>query len=276
MAKLYSPPCLTIPFAARAARARRPCLHLALSWISTPPFLLAFGLILLVFDPLQRVARLFGPRPHEIVVAGLQWSLLSALRICGTRFEVERSSQLRRFAPYIVIANHQSMFDIPMVAALLLTNFPKFVAKRELTRFLPSISYNLRRGGNALIDRGDREQATRAIADLGRRAEERGVSVVIYPEGTRARGGELKPFKPAGTLTLLGAAPNLRVVPLAIDGSWKLLRHGMRPVPFGTRVRIRFGDPIPRSQGEDAAVVLAKAEAEIRRTVGSWRGERPA
>ena len=228
-------------------------------------------MILLVFDPLQRLARLFGPRPHELVVAGLQWSLLAALRICGTRFEVERSSGLRPFTPYIVIANHQSMFDVPMVGALLLTNFPKFVAKRELTRFIPSISYNLRRGGNALIDRGDREQAMRAIADLGRRAEQRGVSVVIYPEGTRARGGELKVFKPAGTLALLEAAPRLPVVSLAIDGSWKLLRHGMRPVPFGTLVRVRFGDPIPRAQGEDGASLLARAEAEIRRTIDGWR-----
>ncbi|HLA79053.1 MAG TPA: lysophospholipid acyltransferase family protein [Vicinamibacteria bacterium] len=244
----------------------------ALSWIFTPPFLIAFGLILIGFDPLQRLARLFGPRPHEMVVAGLQWSLLTALRICGTRFEVERSPAIRRFTPYIVIANHQSMFDVPIAGALLLTNFPKFVSKRELARFIPSISFNLRRGGNALIDRGNRTQALAAIAELGRRAEARGVSVVIYPEGTRARGGELKAFKPAGTLGLLEAAPHLAVVPFSIDGSWNLLRHGMRPVPFGTRVRVRLGDPIARTEGEDREALLARAEAEIRRTIEGWRG----
>ncbi len=206
-----------------------------------------------------------------MVLAGLQWSLLGALRICGTRFEVERSPKLKRFTPYLVIANHQSMFDVPVAGALLLTNFPKFVAKRELTRFIPSVSYNLRRGGNALIDRGDRAQALAAIADLGRRSEARGVSVVIYPEGTRARGGELRPFKPAGTLALLEAAPHLAVVPLAIDGSWKLLRYRMRPVPFGTRVRVRLGDPMARTEGEDREALLARAEAEIRRTVEGWR-----
>ncbi len=229
-----------------------------------------------MFDPLQRLARLFGPRPHELVVAGLQWSLLVALRICGTRFQVERSPALRRFTPYVVIANHQSMFDVPIVGALLLTNFPKFVSKRELARFIPSISYNLRRGGNALIDRGNRGQALEAIADLGRRAERRGVSVVIYPEGTRARGGELKVFKPAGTLSLLEAAPRLPVVPLAIDGSWKLLRHGMRPIPFGTRVRVRIGDPLARAEGEDGEALLGRAEAEIRRTIEGWREMPPA
>ena len=63
---------------------------------SRPPFLVAFGLILAVFDPLQRVARAFGGRrPHEVVVGLLQSSLTPALRICGTRFAVERDPAVR-------------------------------------------------------------------------------------------------------------------------------------------------------------------------------------
>ena len=240
-------------------------------WFFTVPFLVAFGLLLAVFDPIQRLGRLFGPRPHEIVVGLLQVSLVGALRICGTRFQVERSPEVAPCAPYIIIANHQSMFDIPIVMAHLFTNYPKFVSKRELARWIPSVSYNLRRGGNALIDRDNRRQAVRAIRALGEMAQERGVSAVIYPEGTRARRGEMRPFKPAGALALLEAAPALAVVPMAIDESWRLLRYNLFPVPFGVRVHVYFGAPIPREGAGDSGSVLARAQAEIEEKLRRWR-----
>jgi 1-acyl-sn-glycerol-3-phosphate acyltransferase len=253
--------------AGRTSRAR------PVDWAFSLPFLVAFGLILLVFDPLQRVARLFGPRPHEVVVGLLQVSLVAAFRLCGTRLDVERSPAVEPRTPYIVIANHQSLFDIPILGSLLFTNFPKYVSKQELARWIPSISYNLRRGGNALIDRGDRASASRAIQALGKRAQARGVSVVIYPEGTRARAGTLGPFRPAGTLALLEAAPELAVVPVAIDGSWRLLRHNLLPVPFGVRIRLRFASPIPRSEELEGKDLLERARAEIEAALRRWRSE---
>jgi 1-acyl-sn-glycerol-3-phosphate acyltransferase len=175
---------------------------------------------------------------------------------------------------YLFVANHQSMFDIPILGALLFSNFPKYVSKRELARWIPSISYNLRRGGNAIIDRGDREQATRAIRELGARVRERGVSAVIYPEGTRARAGELGRFRPAGALALLEAAPETPVVPIAIDESWRLLRSNLLPVPFGTRIRVHIGDPIARHAGEDSSALLYEAREEIEKKLDEWRSGR--
>lgn len=246
----------------------------AVDWIFTLPFLLVFGGLLVLFDPLQRVARLFGQRPQEIAVGALQRSLVAAFRLCGTRLSVERAPELRPATGYLMIANHQSMFDVPILGALLFSNYPKYVSKRELARWIPSISYNLRRGGNALIDRADREQAVAAIRELGRRAQARRVSVVIFPEGTRSRAGELKPFKPAGALALLEAAPELPVVPVAIDESWRLLARNLLPVPFGVRVRVRLGAPIERSAALPAAVLLEQARSEIESTLARWRSER--
>jgi 1-acyl-sn-glycerol-3-phosphate acyltransferase len=242
-----------------------------LDWLLTLPFLVAFGAILVFFDPLQRLARLFGQRPQEIVAGWLQVSLVAAFHLCGTRIEVERSPGVRPHTPYLLIANHQSMFDIPILGALLLTNYPKYVSKRELSHWIPSISYNLRRGGHALIDRADRGQAVDAIRALGERAQARGVSVVIYPEGTRSRAGELKPFKPAGAIALLQAAPALEVVPVTIDESWRLLCHNLLPVPYGTRIRVRIGDPMPRGGEGDVAGLLDRAWQEIEGTLVRWR-----
>lgn len=245
-------------------------------WVFTIPFLLSFGLILLVFDVAQRIARLFGRRPHEYVVGALQVALVRSLALCGTRLEIERSPRVRPHTPYLIVANHQSMFDIPIFGAAFFTNFPKYVSKRSLARWIPSISYNLRRGGNALIDRGDPEQAVEAIQTLAGEVRTRGVSAVIFPEGTRARCGELGKFHRRGTLALLEAAPDTAVVPVCIDQSWRLLRHNLLPVPFGTRVHVWIGDPIPRRRNEDREALLADVEEQIRAALHGHRTGQPS
>ena len=240
-------------------------------WLVTPVFLLAFSATLLVFDPLQRIARLFGQRPQEHVAGCLQRTLVWVFRLAGTRLRVERDPAVEPHRPYLVIANHQSMFDIPIFGALLHRNFPKYVSKRELASGIPSISYNLRAGGHALIDRDDRHGATNAIRALARQVCERGVSAVIYPEGTRARRGELGAFKPAGALALLDEAPDVPVVAAAIDESWRLLRHNLFPIPFGTRVRVRIGAPIPRRPDEDRHALLQETRSQIEKALEDWR-----
>lgn len=238
-------------------------------WVFTVPFLLAFGLTLGLYDVVGRIVRPFGLRGFEYVMAALQRTLMNCFRICGTRIEVERSPAIEPRTGYAIISNHQSMFDIVLIGGLLFTNFPKYVAKKELGRGLPSISLNLRRGGNALIDRKDREQAVRVITEMARTAQERNVSVAIFPEGTRSRDGRLQKFRRAGSRALLEGADQLPVVPVAVDGAWKLLAHNLKPVPFGTTVRVRFGEPIPREPG-DAATVAKQAEAWIGETLDEW------
>ena len=242
-------------------------------WLVTPLFLIGFAGTLFLFDPVLRVASLFGQRPQEFAAGVLQVVLLRVFRLAGTQVIVERDPDVLPGMPYLVIANHQSLFDIPIFGAVLFRSFPKFVAKRELARWFPSISFHLRHGGHAIIDRGDREGATRAIRALGARARERGISAVIYPEGTRARGGELGPFKPAGALALLDAAPDVPVVIVAIDESWRLLRFKLMPIPFGTRVRVKIGAPIARRPDEDRLALVEGARAEIERTLAHWRAQ---
>lgn len=248
-------------------------LRAAASWLFTVPFLVLFGGLLLLFDPLQRLGHLFGRRGHRAAVNALQWTLVQALRVCGTRFAFERHPAVEAGRPYVLISNHQSMFDIPILTGALFWSFPLFVSKRELSRGIPSISYNLRMGGSALIDRSDRQQAKEAIRALGQRIREWRVSAAIFPEGTRARDGQLKAFKPGGALELIAAAEGLAVLPAAIDGSWELLRHRLRPVPFGTRVRVWLGEPMGRESGESPEALLRRAEQAVQATLRRWRGE---
>ena len=68
-----------------------------------------------------------------------------------------------------------------------------------------------------------------------------------------------------------GAMPFEGSVPITIDGSWKLLRFNLLPVPFGTRIRIRIDPPIARSEGEDRLAMLGEIREQIANTLVSWR-----
>lgn len=241
------------------------------AWAGTALFLPALGAILVVFDVAQRVARLFGQRPQEYAAGLLQVAIVGALRLSGTRLAVERAPGLRRGASYIVVSNHQSMLDIPILGTLLFWSFPKYVSKRSLARWIPSVSYNLRRGGHALIDRGDAAKALEAIRALGARVGRGGASAVIFPEGTRARVGELGAFRRAGTVALLEAAPETPVLPVTIEQSWRLLVDNMFPLPWGTTVRVALAEPIARRPGENADQLLETVRAQMEATLSRWR-----
>jgi 1-acyl-sn-glycerol-3-phosphate acyltransferase len=243
----------------------------AVSWATTLVFLPVFGAVMVVFDVAQRLAWLVGRRPHEYVAGVAQWVLVRVFGICGTRVVVERAPAVRPWQSYVIVSNHQSMFDIAILGSVFFSNFPKYVSKRSLGRWIPTVSFNLRKGGHVLIDRGDAPAAVAAIRELGGRLRARGCSAMIFPEGTRSRDGTLGRFRPAGLLALLETAADVPVVPVAIDESWRLLRHNYLPIPFGTHVRVRIGTPIARRADEDLPALVARVHGEIAAALASWR-----
>ncbi len=243
-----------------------------IDWLFTIPFLILLILALVVCDPIFRLARLFGIKSVGYVASTFMWGLLRLVfPVNGTRTNIEKSTALAARTPYIIISNHQSLYEFPLFGAGLFSNIPGFISKVENGKWYPTVSFYLRNGPNALIDRKDRPGSIRAIADLGRQAQEVGHSVLIYPEGTRARDGELQGYKKAGTLALLEAAPDLAVVPVAVEGGWIAMRHNFLPVPFGTRLRMRVGDPISRRPDEDREAIIETAHAFADRALTEWR-----
>ena len=177
--------------------------------------------------------------------------------------EIEWSPLAPHTGPVLIVANHQSFFDIPIFIWFLRRYYPKFVAKRSLGRGFPSVSLVLRSGGSALIDRGNPKQAVPAIKALGSFALTHGYGACIFPEGTRARDGVLKAFKPAGLKTLLEAMPDVPVLPVAVHGAWRLMRYGLKPIPFGVRVYVSVLAPLSRRDCSDDAII-AQSEELIR------------
>ncbi len=230
----------------------------------------AFGTTLVVFDVAGRVALWFGLRPFEWVMAGLQSSLLVVFKISHVRFDVEGLDGFDPTGGYLFISNHQSMYDIPIFGGILTKNFPKYVAKKSLAKGIPSISLNLRRGANALIDRGDKAQAIDAIREMARECQRRDVAAVIFPEGTRSRDGSLGTYRVTGVAALMEGAPDLMIIPTVIDGSWKVFANNMFPIPYGTHVRVKFGEPIPRTSDEEPDEIVQRCERWAAEELTSW------
>lgn len=239
-------------------------------WLFSIPTLIAFGSILGIGELVGRFTLLFGMGTYEQMMARLQRSLIWAFSLSGVNVDVEGQQHLAPSGGYIFVSNHQSMFDIPIFGGILSNHIPRFVSKKSLAKGIPTVSLYLREGGHALIDRGNREQALTAIADMGAWCEERGVAAVIFPEGTRSRDGSLGSWKVAGLEALLAAAPDLRIVPTVIDGSWRVFANNMMPVPFGTDVRVRVGEPIDRSSDEDPDAILAGCRQFAQDTLDEW------
>ena len=242
-------------------------------WIFTVPTLIVFGFVMVVTDPILRIVRLFGDRPESVVAQWAQATLLPVFRLSGAKVSVEHAPEIDDHGPYLLISNHQSMIDIPLIGGTLRGAFPKFVAKRELAKGIPTVSYNLRAGGHLIIDRAKGSEAVRQIIEFGRRAQEERFSPVLFAEGSRSRDGRLKEFKEAGFVALARSAPDLPIVPVAIDGSWKLLKHTFFPIPFGVHLRVRFLEPIERISGEDLSVLLARVRGSIESTLEAWHSE---
>lgn len=227
-------------------------------------YLLYFGLVLVIFHPIQMVCfHLFGRRVHQKSVHLLNGFLLHGLYILGTRLGFKAKAILPTDRPVIFIANHQSMFDIVGMIWYLRKNFPLFVSKIELARGIPSISYNLQKSGAALIDRQDGKQAIMEIARLAKLIEETKFSAAIFPEGTRSRTGALKAFATGGVAILVKKAPNALVVPIAIKNTGKLNPKGIFPLSSFESLSWTILEPIePKGKTVDEIVELAKSSIE--------------
>ncbi len=216
-----------------------------LSYLLSIIFYLAFGLVLVFFHVLQFIAhRVFGYQAHKISVDWLNFFIIRCLNLLGTRIYFENLYELKKDVPHIVVANHQSMYDIPPLIWYLRKIHPKFISKKELEKGIPSVSYNLRHGGSVLIDRKDSVKAVKAIKEFGQYLSKHNHTGVIFPEGTRSRDGQLKRFSENGLKNLIESCPEAVVIPVSIDNSWKLQQHGMFPLPIGIKIRFKVHQPI--------------------------------
>lgn len=238
-----------------------------LSFFLSAIYMAIFGLLLLIFHPIQVVCRWIGGyQPRKKAVDILNFGLVYALTILGSRIRFKGFELLPKDRPFIIVSNHQSTLDIPPIVIGFRKHHPKFVSKIELGKGIPSISYNLRHGGSALIDRKNPRQSITEIMKLGKHIEDNNYCASIFPEGTRSKAGKVKPFQHAGIASLLKYSPSALIVPFVIDGNSKLMTKGYYPLALGTALTytvLPAIDPAGRDPKELTNEIEMKIKAEL-------------
>lgn len=208
---------------------------------------------------------LFEKRGYVAHWCARTWSRL-ILRTTGVRVEIAGLERLEPGRTYLFVANHQSVYDIP----ILFWSLPyqlRIIAKESLGRF-PFLGWHLRRTGHMLVDRKHPDRA--AIFSWASRLTSTGLSLIVFPEGTRSRDGRVGRFKRGSIYLALEAG--IPVVPLSVVGSRHVMLKG-RLATFPGRVRLIVHDPIdtsglsgtdPRAFAERVRQIIAPdAESDV-------------
>ena len=220
-----------------------------LAYPITVIYYLCFGTTLVVFHPIQWFClNVFGYQAHKKSVDVLQLFLIRCLNVLGTRISFHNQYNIPIDQPLIIVANHQSMYDISPIMWYMRKHHVKFISKKELGKGIPSVSYNLRHGGSVLIDRKNPIQAVKAIENFSNYIETTKRSAVIFPEGTRSKDGTPKPFQRKGLITLFQHIPSALVVPITINNSWKILQYEKFPLGIGNHLQFMVHQPLKVSE----------------------------
>ncbi|EGJ51119.1 lysophospholipid acyltransferase family protein [Desulfocurvibacter africanus] len=163
----------------------------------------------------------------------------ACLALAGIKVEADFSA-LAPGQTYVFMANHQSNFDIPLLTACLDQWSVRMVAKDSLFK-IPVFGWALRRVGHISIDRAKMRKAMQAIQEAVEIANS-GISIVIFPEGTRSRDfSQLQEFKAGGFI--LAIKTGLPVAPVVMSGSGEIMPKGHWFIRPGT-VRIKALPPV--------------------------------
>lgn len=189
-------------------------------WWRTVVFLIpAIGVYTIVLGTLSLASSLFDGRGYFAHGCARLWSWL-ILATTGVSVELSGLERLEPGKTYIFVSNHQSIYDIPVVFASLPYQL-RIIAKESLGHF-PFLGWHLRRTGHLLVDRRNPDRS--GILKRWKALVGQGLSLIIFPEGTRSRDGRVGIFK-AGSF-LLAIEAGLPVVPLSVDGTRRVMRKG--------------------------------------------------
>lgn len=195
---------------------------------------------------------------RDKVVFGVvpQWAQYVFTTVTRSKVEVTGSEKIPQDRAVVFIGNHQGNMDIPLLFGFI--NKPMtFVAKAELGK-IPLLADWMKLLQCTFIERKSPRKSIQAIHDAAEGVK-KGYSQVIFPEGTRSKGGPHHEFK-AGSfkLAFMSGAP---IVPVTIDGTWRIY-EGQKKVKKGQHVKLIIHDPIETAglSKEELAKIPAMVE----------------
>ena len=206
---------------------------------------MSYGLKLLVIFvvtvPAALLIILLGPfdrhGKHVQRVTSLWTKMI--LTVGGVALNVKGLSQIDPKRQYVFMVNHQSNIDIPVLIQSLPAFRLRWIAKRELL-WVPFFGWAMWAAKHITVDRSDRFHALGSFKKAKERMKD-GVSLVVFPEGTRSSEGDLLPFKRGGFL--LAVEAGTPIVPVTINGSGAILPKGDWRLRRG-QIEVTVGPPV--------------------------------
>jgi len=208
-----------------------------------------------------------GSKQHAIARTWARWLLI----VAGAKVRVRGLERLLAGENYVFVGNHLSLYDTPVVLGHIPRQFLFLVNVKYVK--LPFLGTHLRRAGHFGVDSNDMRASMKVMTEAARRLQERGLSVLLFPEGSRAR-GPLQEFKDGAAYIAIKS--QVSVVPFALKGTREVLPINSIHVKGGP-VEFLLGEPIPMTgytikdrekvtaaMREGVAQLMAQLEAEAR------------
>lgn len=184
------------------------------------------------------------------------WTAFAGVRLAGIQVKVEGLDRLERGRNYIFMANHVSNVDPPILAPLLPPPRTSVLVKKEVFR-IPVLSRAMRMGSLVPVDRRNREAAIDSLRAAGQVLRS-GISMMVFPEGTRSPDGRLLPFKKGPFY--LAMETGVPVVPVTILGTYEIMPKGSLAIRPGTATVIFHAPVEPAAFSSREALMEAVRE----------------
>ncbi len=173
------------------------------------------------------------------IILVTRWALWVGQKILGIRLDASGIERIDKRVPYIFMANHLSLIDGPLLF-MLIPQFVRVLLKKEAFR-IPVIGQAMRQVGFVSVDRKGLRGGKKSIDRATWMIKEKGISFLIFSEGTRSRDGKLQPFKRGGFF--LAVNSQVPIFPVSIQGSYALLPKGSFFAKKG-KVGVIFHPPV--------------------------------
>lgn len=206
----------------------------------------------------EEMLKYAAPRIRNFSLRAFKWTFV--------KVEVEGTENIPKDSNFLVVANHQSLLDIPLLLAYIDPTLA-FIAKKEVSK-IPMIGSFVREMGGVLLDRSDPRKAVSALMEVVKSLKE-GRSFVLFPEGTRSTNGNLGEFKKGSFKLPLRA--NVKILPVVIDGTISVTPKGsifIRP----NRVRLKILKPLDPKDFKDEESLRVFLHQRIKGELERLRG----